>query len=826
MASEAEWATLWRENKQLQRRNEALAAVTEVGRKLSQTLDLYQLCRVIYREMVYRLWQVPHLSIALYEAEAELIHLAFLIADGEEMDVSGIPTMSLGEGPTSDTIRTREIQQVDLLAVTANLAPKGRAVHVGDERQPTVALFVPMVSEDRVVGVLGMQHYEADAFDDLDVDMLHTMAAQAGAALIHADLFRQIQRSERKYRELVETMPSGVVVSENGRFSFVNRAFCEMVGYAADELLGEQSLQMLIAPDDLTVLNSHNQRHLDTYVDDYELRLVHKDGRFIWNAIKIVPVRNGHGKITGSLSIHTDISARKNAEAALLETEHFLRSIMSSVQEGILVCDRELRVRYWNRHMEELTGLPMAEAMSRPIQQTCPFIAEIPLTDVLQTLSAGSSVPSFEKPFDYSPQGRKGWMNIGHSPLLNAEGDVQGMVVVMRDITERKATEEMMRQTQKLESLGVMAGGIAHDFNNLLVAMLVQTDLAEAKMARDNPSREHVLKSAQAAKRAALVTRQLLTYVGQDVPEMAPLKLNELVMQNVPLIKAAVPSFVSINVDLHPDLPEMMGNEGQMQQVLMNLVLNAAEAVGDAAGEVIVRTSLTQGTAVSERGWQHGITRLIPGTSIMLEVVDNGIGMSTETLKRIFDPFFTTKFTGRGLGLAAVLGIVRSHDGTIAVESEEKKGTIFRLLFPIVETEISKLPQGESMPEMTPLTQYTLLIIDDDESVCEAITDILSMEKMTVLKALNGRDGLDLYREHRESIDLVLLDYSMPGMSGGETLQALLAVDADVRVILSTGYAESRMQEYLNRGEVVGLLPKPFDLNSLVQTVNKHLLPR
>jgi PAS domain S-box-containing protein len=395
-------------------------------------------------------------------------------------------------------------------------------------------------------------------------------------------------------------------------------------------------------------------------------------------------------------------------------------------------------------------------------------------------------------------------------------------VVLATDVTERRRTEEALRRAQKMESLGLLAGGIAHDFNNLLVAILGQTSLALSQLGDHNPARAPIEKAVSAARRAADLTRQLLAYSGRGQFERRPIDLNRLIQENLHLFEVAVPKQVALRSDLAAPLPVIVGDAGQLQQVIMNLIINAAEAIGDRAGEVVVRTQRLILSPETAAAWQIGEQALPAGDYVQLSVADNGHGMDAETLARIFDPFFSTKFTGRGLGLAAVLGIVRGHGGGLKVTSTPQVGTTFEIILPggtVTAVEAVSAPAWQEVD----MTHQLVLVIDDEAPVRDAVTDILELEGVTVLSAPDGRAGIELFRQRQTDIGLILLDLSMPGLNGEETLRELRQINAHVRVLLSSGYSQDEVAARFGDQSEVGFIQKPYDAERLVKEVKRQL---
>jgi CheY-like chemotaxis protein len=365
-----------------------------------------------------------------------------------------------------------------------------------------------------------------------------------------------------------------------------------------------------------------------------------------------------------------------------------------------------------------------------------------------------------------------------------------------------------------------MAGGLAHDFNNLLVAMMNQVAIAKARLNPDHASHDNLDKAFQATETAALLTRQLLAYTGQGHFEVKGLHLNQLITQNLQLFQEALPANITFHTNLDEPLPHIQADSAQIQQIIMNLLLNAAEAIGTQEGTITITTTPYQLTASHIDQWQLVNERVTVGSYVLLEMVDTGRGMDEATLNRIFDPFYSTKGTGRGLGLAAVLGIVRGHNGSLRAESQAGEGTSFQFLFPAGDAE---QPDEETAESPAQPRRDTVLIIDDEKQVREAISDILDLKEIPSLAAANGQNGVALYEAQQEKIGLVILDLSMPGMSGIETFEALREFDPSAKIILSSGYTEGEVLQKMAGTRPTGFLQKPYRLETVLNTVEKFL---
>jgi len=401
---------------------------------------------------------------------------------------------------------------------------------------------------------------------------------------------------------------------------------------------------------------------------------------------------------------------------------------------------------------------------------------------------------------------------IGGTPVL---------LGIIRDISRRKAAEsernrlvERIQQAQKLESLGVLAGGIAHDFNNLLMGVLGNAGLALTKLSPESPGRAHIQKVEVAARRAAELTNQMLAYSGRGRFVVEPLDLSRMVDEMAHLLDAVISKKAILKYDFHRDIPRVECDAAQVRQVVMNLITNASDAIGDRSGVI----TLTTGVLKADRAYLSDTYMdwdLDEGYYVFLEVSDTGCGMDEEIRKRIFDPFFTTRFTGRGLGLAAVLGIVRGHGGAIKVYSEPGRGTTMKVLLPAAsKPEEVKLVEPIRDGDWT--GEGLVLLVDDEEIVRETAKMVLESVGFDVLLAEDGRECVELFRRRADQVKVVLLDMTMPHMGGEEAFTELRRIRGDVRVVLSSGYNEQEATSSFNGKGLAGFIQKPYGPEKLV----------
>ena len=394
-------------------------------------------------------------------------------------------------------------------------------------------------------------------------------------------------------------------------------------------------------------------------------------------------------------------------------------------------------------------------------------------------------------------------------------GTCQDITDRRREQEEREALERKMQEAQKLESLGLLAGGIAHDFNNLLTAILGNASWIESRLAADSALKPSVDQIVRASERAADMCRQMLAYSGRGRFVLSIVDLNQLVREMAGLVRMSLSKKAELRLELADEPLHLSADATQIRQVVMNLLINASEAIGDLEGTIRVVSGLRHIDAGLAEHLSPG-QALTPGEYVMLEVVDSGVGMDGETLRKIFDPFFTTKFTGRGLGLAAVLGIIRGHQGAIDVTSESGRGSTFRLLLPHVTGAAEEIGDGTPPLRMTtPRGEGSVLIAEDENDVREVVARLVSTLGYDVVEARDGIEALEQLRRFGDSIRVVLLDLTMPKLDGEETFRQLRVIRRGVPVVLMSGFSEHEIGSRFAGQGLAGFLAKPFTLETL-----------
>jgi PAS domain S-box-containing protein len=516
--------------------------------------------------------------------------------------------------------------------------------------------------------------------------------------------------------------------------------------------------------------------------------------------------------------LQLDILERKRAEAELNASKELNERLIEALPGGVVQVAKDGQVVSANAEAMRILGLDYDTLQQRYVKDfetrvvyedgSPVSIEEYPVTRALQT---GQTQPATTLGVKM-PDGVISWGVYRAVAVRDPQThEITGAVVTIYDISERKHVEEKLRHTQKLESLGVLAGGIAHDFNNLLVTILGNASFARSIAAGDAHLSPLLEEIELGARRATELTKQMLDYAGQGSTKLQTVDLPLLVREMSKLLTALIPKQVELHHHFQEGLPSIEGDATQLRQVVMNLITNAAESIVDTRGRVVISIERVD---VTERELDQYLSHASgAGSFLKLAVTDDGCGMNEETLRRVFDPFFTTKFKGRGLGMAAVLGIVRRHGGAIRIESHVGVGTEVCVLIPATSaTATPRRADGEL---------GTILIVEDDAGVQAVARRVLTAKGYRVLTASDGVDGVRMFRQHAHEIRLILMDQTMPRMSGVEALRAIRALGSKVPVLLSSGYVAG-----LEAAEFAGFLEKPYDHVGLLAAVEAALSSR
>jgi PAS domain S-box-containing protein len=542
----------------------------------------------------------------------------------------------------------------------------------------------------------------------------------------------------------------------------------------------------------------------------------------VWFAVTAYPAGGG------LVAFLRDVTEEKRSLEDRRRTEQTMRLAQETARIGSFTRDLRLRHSEWSEQMYRLLGIEPGSldpnTVDRDPEQN--FIHPED-RDAVRATWKRALITGKTESIRHRVVRRDGAVRVFDAnvlAVLDQNDEPDRMVGTVRDITddlradeERLQLESQMQQAQKLESLGILAGGIAHDFNNLLVGILGNASLALLDLPADSPIRHSVSEIEQAAQRAAELTRQLLAYAGKGRFVVEPVDCSQIVREMTALLRTAVSKNAQISLSLAEDLPSVEADVTQLRQVVMNLITNASDALPDHGGLIYLHTGHLR---VDEHYLAHCVpgTDALPGHYVFVEVRDEGRGMDESTRSRIFDPFFTTKFTGRGLGLAATLGIVRGHRGAIRVYSEPGKGTSIKLLFPAGVGTVSRTVASPTAPWRG---AGEVLVVDDEPSVRAVSRALLRRRGFAVAEALGGREALAMVTADLARFRLVLLDLTMPDMGGEETFRELRSVAPLLKVILMSGYNEQEVtRQFVGRG-LAAFLQKPFRAEELDAAVHR-----
>jgi PAS domain S-box-containing protein len=506
-----------------------------------------------------------------------------------------------------------------------------------------------------------------------------------------------------------------------------------------------------------------------------------------------------------------------------------LEQLYATAPVGLCLVDRNLRYVRINERMAAINGRSPADHVGHTIREVIPHLADDVEGVYRRVFETGEPALDHEVRGETAaePGVERRWL-VGYHPLRSGDGTVEAVSAVVQDVTLRKEQDEEHRRleaqvqhAQKLESLGVLAGGIAHEFNNLLMGILGNADVALRRLESESRAREPLERIKTASQRASELTAQMLAYSGRTSFQTEAVDLNRLVEETSRLLRAGISKKAGLQLDLAAAPPVVQVDPALLRQVLVNLITNAADALGDESGVIRITTAVRDVDADLLARCDLGAHRP-PGRYLSLEVSDTGRGMNAATRERMFDPFFTTRSDGRGLGLAAVLGIVRGHEGALRVQSAPGRGTTFTLLLP-AHVPSPPAPSEPELDEQPRAGRATILVVDDEPVVREVAQNLLEEAGHRVLLAEDGRQAVAMLARHAGTIDLVFLDMTMPDLSGDQALWELRKVDPSVRVLLTSGYTRPDVADDLPVENLAGFLQKPYGGDELLRRIESAL---
>jgi two-component system, cell cycle sensor histidine kinase and response regulator CckA len=630
----------------------------------------------------------------------------------------------------------------------------------------------------------------------------------------------EIRQSEELYRSLVDVLPQNIFRKDpQGRFTFVNAAYARLLGRQPGDIIGLTDFDLF--PRDLAEkYQRDDQRVLQTNrtLETIEKHVTPQGEKLFVQVVK-TPLHDSAGKVAGIQAIFWDVTERERAAELAQQQSASMRASI----DGMAILDKEGRYIYVNDAHAKVYGFAAPENLIGKTWEVLYEPAEL-------ARFHREIMPQFAEQGHWHGEATGRRTDGSTFPQEVSLSRIQGggIVCVVRDTTDRKqaeldrlALERKLMETKKLESMGVLAGGIAHDFNNLLTAVIGNVSLARMGLPESSPLTGYLDNVEKTALQAADLCKQMLAYSGRGQLATQPVDMNALMRDMENLLRISINKRVVLKLDFADGLPAIEADPSQVRQVLLNLVINASEAIGDRSGVISIRTGIMR----ADRAYlteTYLAPDLAEGNYVFAEVADNGCGMSPETRARVFDPFFTTKFTGRGLGLAAVLGIVRRHHGAIKVYSEPGRGTTFKFLLPCSAALAEAFSaQTQFLPDWR--GSGTALVVDDEETVRSVTAQLMESFGFQVLVAPDGRAGVEAFRAHQDRITAVILDMTMPHMGGEEAFSEMRRLRPDVKVLLVSGYSEEDATSRFSGKGLAGFLQKPFRADDLREKVRKML---
>ncbi|MBI4255732.1 MAG: PAS domain S-box protein, partial [Candidatus Rokubacteria bacterium] len=688
-------------------------------------------------------------------------------------------------------------------------------------------LGVPILIDGRVEGALVVWNRAARPFTDRDEALLARLADEAAIAITNAQLFARERQSEQRYRRLFEGASDPIATfALDGAVTSANPETERVLGYAHDEMLGRHFRDFL-RPASAALMEDRARRALagEKIPPTVEVVVIRKDGGELTVEGRVSPMRDQQGQITGWQVIYRDLTERRRAEAALRASEERYRSLVEGSLQGIII-HRDFVTLFANSAFARMFGYESPREVVGVDTRGWIAPEELPrMAAYVAARRGGDTAPSH---YEFQALRRDGTRIWAEAMVSTVAWDGQPATqVAVFDVTERKRAEEalrqsedVLRQSQKMEAVGRLAGGIAHDFNNLLTVITGRTELLLLRLPADDRRRRDLELVKKTAERAASLIQQLLAFSRKQMLQPRRLDLNEVVAGMAQMLERLIGENLELLTTLEPALGAVRADPAQVEQIVLNLAVNARDAMPQGG-----RLAITTANVDLDAAFVDAHPGASPGPHAVLAVTDTGVGMSAEVLAHVFEPFFTTKEVGKGtgLGLATVYGIVKQHNGYVEVQSAPGRGTRVRIYLPQVgePVEGAGAPGGRRAGPAS--TTGTILLVEDQHEVRELAREILDAAGYTVLAAGDPQQALELARRHDGAIDLLLTDVVMPLMSGRELADRLTPGHPGMRVLYMSGYTDDAIVRHGALDADTVLLPKPFTPDSLARQVQEML---
>jgi PAS domain S-box-containing protein len=625
-----------------------------------------------------------------------------------------------------------------------------------------------------------------------------------------------LRKSEANYRQLFDSSPAAIyqIDFRTGKLLKANEVICEYLGCSQEEITSITPYDIMTKESQKLFLERLNKMAIgDQVPEDPEYEIIDKNGKRRWLQLNSKNIYDSEG-LAGADVVAHDITALKRAEEKY-------RSIFSNAVMGIFQSTPEGRVISANPAFARILGYESPEAVLNAVTDMARQMYVYPeqRSDLLNLMNEQGTIQGHEVQF-FRKDGSIVWTNVNGRAVRGNRNKLLYYEGIIQDITDRKVLEFQLRQAQKMEAIGTLAGGIAHEFNNILSAIMGYTDMALGKLNKKSPIRRYLGQAYKAGERARDLVKQILTFSRQSEEKLRPLRISLIVKEVLKLMRASLPSTITIRQDIQSDLDTVLADPAQIHQIMMNLCTNAAYAMRETKGELKVSLVPVEIKPRDPLIILHGLT---PGMYLKLTVSDTGAGIAPEIISRIFDPFFTTRRPGEGsgMGLSVLHGIVKICHGAITVESEMGKGTEFHVYLPLHRETGGKL-EVEAVADI-PGGKERILFVDDEEVLVQLGKDMLSGLGYEVIEKTGSVEALELFRARPDRFDLVITDMTMPNMTGIELARELMLIRPGIPVILCTGFGEAITLERVKSVGLRELILKPIIRRQIAEAVRRAL---
>jgi two-component system cell cycle sensor histidine kinase/response regulator CckA len=796
----------------LRKKSDQQEQLLKIASNLTESLNLTEVLTRIGHG-AKKMLQAASCTIYLLEPNGKTLRPVVALDPNYEKEILSTP-ITVDDSFTGQSVKAKR----GLIFNNAGQIESGHQIPGTPEEEDENIIVAPFIADEKILGALCLNRYD-DIFTEEDLALTETFAIYAATALknskAHSDLQREIQErmqvekalidSEEKFRNLAEQSPNMIFIIENNKIIYANEKCTEIMGYSRDELYDPGfDFIKLIAKESIKLVKENFKKHLhNPDIPPFEYTLLTKSGKRIEVIITTKLIKYQGEEVI--LGIITDITERKSTELALRKSEEKYRRFFEEDLTGDYISTKDGQLLSCNTAFLKIFGFKSKEeALQTNVIQL--YLKEENRKAFIELLCKKKKLEYHEmelKRFDGKPV----YLIANMTGRFDNEGKLQEIQGYLFDNTERKVLEQQFRQAQKMEAVGRLAGGVAHDFNNLLTIITGYSDLILHRLPKIDPTIRDIKQIKQASEKASRLTNQLLAFSRRQVLQPKLVNLNSIVMDNNKMLRRLIGEDIELIHVLDPNLGVIKADPGQIEQVIMNLAVNARDAM-PTGGKLTIET----GNVLLERDYMHKHIAVQPaGNYVTLSITDNGNGMDEETLAHIFEPFFTTKEYGKGtgLGLSTVYGIVKQSEGFIWVNSDAGSGSTFKIYFPRV---------WEQLPETTPIHksskslsgQETILLVEDEEMVRELAVRILTEKGYQVLEASRGETALEISKNSKQPIDLMITDIVMPGISGKKLAYEIKKERPDLKVLYISGYTDEIISQQGYIEQQVDFLQKPF----------------